>query len=176
MCRSTMVFKDGPAASSRVRQCIRKDNGHRSLLVAPALLLLATSTGSVTTCHWTVPALPPPPPTCPGLRLILHPQHPQYRYLHPSPAHLSGCTNPHLSSKGKGCFSFSLTINNEKPGLALACLNAPMLVSKDRSVELGKFNLLSGKANMGWIAPGCSQKKGDVAQLNWNLVRCFSST
>ena len=103
---SIMVFKDGLAAFSGDRQCIRRDNGHRSLLVAPALLLVATSTGSVTIHHWAVPALPPPPPTSPGLRLILHPRHQRCRPLHLSSAHLGGCTKPHLSSKGKACFSF----------------------------------------------------------------------
>lgn len=50
--------------------------------------------------------------TSPGLRLILHPQHPWCRPLPPSPAHLGGCTSPHLSSKGKGSSSFSLSLTN----------------------------------------------------------------
>lgn len=111
-------------------------------MVAPALVLVATSTGSAAIHHWAVPALLPPPPTSPGLRLIPHPWHPWCTPLRLNLAHLGGCTNPPLSSKGKGCFSFNPTINKEKPGLALACLNAPMLVNEDWSVELGKFNLL----------------------------------
>lgn len=111
------------------------------LLVALAPLLV-TSTGSVTIHHQTVPALPLLPPTSPGLSLILHPQHPRCRALHPSPAHLGACNNPHPSSKEKGCLSFSLSINDEKPSFALVCLNAPVFVNKEQSEELEKFNLL----------------------------------
>lgn len=91
--------------------------------MAPALVLVATSTGSVAIHHWAVPALLLLPPTSPRLWVTLHPWHPWC-----TPLRLNLASNP--------------PINNEKPGLALACLNAPMLVNEDWSVELGKFNLL----------------------------------